>query len=193
MEHAPKYTFVDADRPAGVEDAEYTPARFFALFLFEFSPVAHLTYRSLLLSFANHSDISGLARSLALSFSRVAAARRIPVLPHLLPLNSQESSRQRAGLRGAFTVILLPHSWGRIQEGVAGAFTPAEVKQSTRSDFLTPEQSSISVILRVPRGESRLPEDRELGLSALSARRMTNHGSSEVNENRKVIPASEFQ
>src|SRR5260370_18679820 len=30
---------------------------------------------------ANHSDGSGLVRSLALSFSRVAAARRIPVLP----------------------------------------------------------------------------------------------------------------
>ena len=34
---------------------------------------------------ANHSDSSGLARSLALSFSRVAAARRIPVLPHRPP------------------------------------------------------------------------------------------------------------
>src|SRR6266851_5408668 len=37
---------------------------------------------------ANHSDSSGLARSLALSFSRVAAARRIPVLPHVLRRNS---------------------------------------------------------------------------------------------------------
>jgi hypothetical protein len=42
MEHAPEDAFVDADRPAGVEDAEDTPARFFALFLFEFSAVGHL-------------------------------------------------------------------------------------------------------------------------------------------------------
>ena len=39
-------------------------------------------------SSANHSDSSGLARSLALSFSRVAAVRRIPVLPHVLQRNS---------------------------------------------------------------------------------------------------------
>src|SRR6266849_3191680 len=39
-------------------------------------------------SSANHRDSSGLTRSLALSFSRVAAARRIPVLPHVLQRNS---------------------------------------------------------------------------------------------------------
>jgi hypothetical protein len=39
-------------------------------------------------SSASHSDSSGLARSLALSFSRVAAGRRIPVLPHVLRRNS---------------------------------------------------------------------------------------------------------
>jgi hypothetical protein len=37
---------------------------------------------------ANHSDSSGLARSLALSFSRVAAALRIPLLPYVLQRNS---------------------------------------------------------------------------------------------------------
>src|SRR6266849_2482357 len=42
----------------------------------------------LLSSSATHSESSGLARSLALSFSRVAAARRIPVLPHVLQRNS---------------------------------------------------------------------------------------------------------
>src|ERR1700730_13798388 len=40
-----------------------------------------MSRQSSLLRSANHSDSSGLARSLALSFSRVAAARRIPVLP----------------------------------------------------------------------------------------------------------------
>ncbi len=44
---------------------------------------------------ANHSDSSGLARSLALSFSRVAAARRIPVLPHVLLRNSGFLARAR--------------------------------------------------------------------------------------------------
>ena len=138
-----------------------------------------------LLSSANHSDSSGLARSLTLSFSRVAAAPRIPVLARVLPRNSQESSRQRASMRGAFRVILLPHSWGRIQEGVAGTFTPAEVKQSTQSDFLTLEESpilSFSACLAENPGWLK----RELGRSARSARRITNHGSSEVNENRKV-------
>src|SRR5713226_2187654 len=46
-------------------------------------------------SSANHSDSSGLARSLALSFSRVAAARRIPVLPHVLQRNSGFLARAR--------------------------------------------------------------------------------------------------
>jgi hypothetical protein len=46
-----------------------------------------------LLSSANHSDSSGLARSLALSFSRVAAARRIPVLPDVLQRNSAARAR----------------------------------------------------------------------------------------------------
>src|SRR5713226_7947573 len=44
---------------------------------------------------ANHRDSSGLARSLALSFSRVAAARRIPVLPHFLQQNSGFLARAR--------------------------------------------------------------------------------------------------
>src|SRR5713226_4222627 len=44
---------------------------------------------------ANHSDSSGLARSLALSFSRVAAARRIPVLPHVLQRNLGFLARAR--------------------------------------------------------------------------------------------------
>src|ERR1700738_1967036 len=48
-----------------------------------------------LLSSANHSDSSGLARSLALSFSRVAAARRIPVLPDVLQRNSGFLARAR--------------------------------------------------------------------------------------------------
>jgi hypothetical protein len=48
-----------------------------------------------LLSSANHSDSSGLARALALSFSRVAAARRIPVLPDVLPRNSGFLARAR--------------------------------------------------------------------------------------------------
>src|SRR6266478_2013855 len=47
-----------------------------------------LTENRSLSTSANHSDSSGLARSLALSFSRVAAARRIPVLPHVLQRNS---------------------------------------------------------------------------------------------------------
>ena len=49
---------------------------------------------------ANHSDSSGLARSLALSFSRVVAARRIPVLPHVLLRNSGFLARAntRAGM-----------------------------------------------------------------------------------------------
>src|SRR6266852_1179125 len=47
------------------------------------------------LSSANHSDSSGLARSLVLSFSRVAAARRIPVLPHVLQRNSGFLARAR--------------------------------------------------------------------------------------------------
>src|SRR5713101_3658177 len=47
------------------------------------------------LSPANHSDSSGLSRSLALSFSRVAAARRIPVLPHVLQRNSGFLARAR--------------------------------------------------------------------------------------------------
>src|SRR5260370_8679382 len=55
-------------------------------------------------SSANHSDSSGLARSLALSFSRVAAARRIPVLPH--PSSGiRDSSRApdtRAGMTEKF-------------------------------------------------------------------------------------------
>ena len=46
------------------------------------------SHAAILLSSANHSDNSGLARSLALSFSRVAAARRIPVLPDVLQRNS---------------------------------------------------------------------------------------------------------
>src|SRR5216683_1773412 len=41
------------------------------------------------------NDSSGLARSLALSFSRVAAARRIPVLPHVLQRNSGFLARAR--------------------------------------------------------------------------------------------------
>src|SRR5260370_6522125 len=53
--------------------------------------IASLTYRAS----ANHSDSSGLARSLALSFSRVAAARRIPVLPHVLQRNSGFLARAR--------------------------------------------------------------------------------------------------
>src|SRR5260370_905852 len=48
-----------------------------------------------LLSSANHRDSSGLARSLALSFSRVAAARRIPVLPDVLQRNSGFLARAR--------------------------------------------------------------------------------------------------
>src|SRR6266446_2877737 len=44
---------------------------------------------------ANHSDSSGIARSLALSFSRVAAARRIPVLPHVFQRNSGFLARAR--------------------------------------------------------------------------------------------------
>jgi hypothetical protein len=44
---------------------------------------------------ANHSDSFGLARSLALSFSRVAAARRIPVPPHVLQRNSGFLARAR--------------------------------------------------------------------------------------------------
>src|SRR5216683_2459353 len=44
---------------------------------------------------ANHRDSSGLARSLALSFSRVAAARRIPVLPRVLQRNSGFLTRAR--------------------------------------------------------------------------------------------------
>ena len=51
--------------------------------------------RASLLNSANHSDSSGLARSLALSFSRVAAARRIPVLPHVLQRNSGFLARAR--------------------------------------------------------------------------------------------------
>ena len=51
--------------------------------------------KAFLLSSANHSDSSGLARALALSFSRVAAARRIPVLPHVLPRNSGFLARAR--------------------------------------------------------------------------------------------------
>ena len=46
-------------------------------------------------SSANHSDSSGLARSLALSFSRVAAARRILVLPDALQRNSGFLARAR--------------------------------------------------------------------------------------------------
>src|ERR1700730_8846129 len=45
----------------------------------------------------NHSDSSGLARSLVLSFSRVAAARRIPVLPHVLQRNSAARARHARG------------------------------------------------------------------------------------------------
>src|SRR5712692_9475651 len=48
-----------------------------------------------LLTSANHSDSSGLARSLVLSFSRVAAARRIPVLPPVLQRNSGFLARAR--------------------------------------------------------------------------------------------------
>ncbi len=50
---------------------------------------------SCLLSSATHSESSGLARSLALSFSRVAAARRSPVLPHVLQRNSGFLARAR--------------------------------------------------------------------------------------------------
>ncbi len=53
--------------------------------------------RATLLSSAHHSDSSGLARSLALSFSRVAAARRIPVLAHVLPRNSAARARHARG------------------------------------------------------------------------------------------------
>src|SRR5260370_24664868 len=55
----------------------------------------HSTYSSS----ANHSDSSGLARSLALSFSRVAAARRIPVLPDVLQRNSGFLARARHARR----------------------------------------------------------------------------------------------
>src|SRR6266446_3142614 len=47
------------------------------------------------LTSANHSDGSALARSLALSFSRVAAARRIPVLPDVLQRHSGFLARAR--------------------------------------------------------------------------------------------------
>jgi hypothetical protein len=110
-------------------------------------------------------------RAVATSTSRSACVRN-GCVPKLL-------SRAVAGPISAYRhpVILLPHSWGRIQEGVqARALTPAGGQASTRSDFLTPEQSPISVILRVPRGESRLAEDRELGYSARTAHRVTNHG-----------------
>src|SRR5712664_871854 len=60
---------------------------------------AHCAYRlggfGTLPSSANHSDSSGVARSLALSFSRVAAARRIPVLPDVLQRNSGFLARAR--------------------------------------------------------------------------------------------------
>jgi hypothetical protein len=52
----------------------------------------HFDVMGVLLSSANYSDSSGLARALALSFSRVAAARRIPVLPHVLQ-RIRDSSR----------------------------------------------------------------------------------------------------
>ena len=60
-------------------------------------PEWELCRRALLVLFspANHSDSSGLARSLALSFSRVAAARRIPVLPQVLHRNSGFLARAR--------------------------------------------------------------------------------------------------
>ena len=58
-------------------------------------PLPQLSGRGILLSSANHSDSSGLARSLLLSFSRVAAARRIPVLPHVLQRNSGFLARAR--------------------------------------------------------------------------------------------------
>src|SRR5229473_5052611 len=60
--------------------------------------------RASLLNSANHSDSSGLARSLALSFSRVAAARRIPVLPHVLQrnLDSSRAPDTRAGMTEKF-------------------------------------------------------------------------------------------
>ena len=47
------------------------------------------------LSSATHSDSSGLARSLALSVSRVAAARRTPVLPYVLQRDSGFLARAR--------------------------------------------------------------------------------------------------
>src|SRR6266851_5707313 len=60
-------------------------------------PEWELCRRALLVLFspANHSDSSGLARSFALSFSRVAAARRIPVLPQVLQRNSGFLARAR--------------------------------------------------------------------------------------------------
>src|SRR5712692_3744003 len=77
------------------------PSTHLLLFLPEKNRSGHLVRTALredlenLSSSANHSGSSGLARSLALSFSRVAAARRIPVLPDVLQRNSGFLARAR--------------------------------------------------------------------------------------------------
>ena len=119
-------------------------------------------------------------RAVAASTSPSAPCVKGGYVPKLL-------SRAVAGPISAYRhpVILLPHSWGILEGVQAGALTPAEVKHQRGAIFLPPEQSPISVILRVPRGESRRAEDRELG--SLRANRAQNDKSWVVGSDRKIV------